>query len=140
MNTVNILPARVFEARAFIKREIDAARAEMGRTRSENRRRLIKDKKINPRMELSTLLDDLIKENTRLSQALNDREAALARLPETADLNAQILEIERELILRKRVYTSRVRSGKMTPEAARKQYDTMGRALETLKGLKRSNV
>ncbi|HHM01961.1 MAG TPA: hypothetical protein ENJ15_03045, partial [Caldithrix abyssi] len=98
MNTVNILPARVFEARAFIKREIDAARAEMGRTRSENRRRLIKDKKINPRMELSTLLDDLIKENTRLSQALNDREAALARLPETEDLDAQILELERELI------------------------------------------
>ena len=44
----------------------------------------------------------------------------------------QIVEVERELKLRKSTYSRLVKNGKMKPETARKQYELMKDVLETL--------
>jgi hypothetical protein len=53
-------------------------------------------------------------------------------------LQAQIVELERELALRARVYPRFVASGKMSQKAADHHTDCLRAAIETLKRLKRS--
>ncbi len=51
-------------------------------------------------------------------------------------LQQQIECVEREISLRKRVYSRAVRNRTMTPEDARRELDTMTAVLETLKKIK----
>lgn len=48
-------------------------------------------------------------------------------------IQQQIECVEREIVLRRRVYADRVKKGRMSKAAARREYDTMRAVLATLK-------
>lgn len=56
------------------------------------------------------------------------------------EINEQIKEVERELLMRRRVYSGKVKAGKMKAENARKSYDLMKAVLDTLKSLRKKKL